>query len=87
MTTTAPQALMFLNDAFVHGRAAALAERIIREAPRDVIGTLYQHVLQRKPTNAERLAMAKICRDSSRKEELIRCCRIMLNLNEVIYVD
>ena len=87
VTTTAPQALMFLNDAFVQGRAAALAERITREAPSDVIGTLYEHVLQRKPTNAERLAMAKICRDTSRKEELIRCCRIMLNLNEVIYVD
>ena len=87
VTTTAPQALMFLNDAFVHGRAAALADRIIRDAPSDGIGTLYQHVLQRKPTNAERLAMAKICRDTSRKEELVRCCRIMLNLNEVIYVD
>jgi cytochrome c553 len=56
-TTVAPQALMMLNNTFVHEQAAALAERVKREAGEagpDQVARLFQIVLQRLPTDKER---------------------------------
>jgi len=84
VTTTAPQALMFLNDTFLHERAAALATRVLTESPADPLGGLFERALQRKPTLGERAILGKPSRDFA---DLVRCARIVLNLNEVIYVD
>ncbi len=56
VTTTAPQALMLLNDGFVQAKAAALADRIVREAgksQKSQIERAFQVALQRRPTGTE----------------------------------
>ena len=87
VTTTAPQALMFLNDTFMHDRAAALASIVLKESPTDPLGGLFQRALQRQPTSKERAVLGKLSKNSARIEDFVRCARVVLNLNEVIYVD
>ena len=56
VTTTAPQALMLLNDPWVHRQAARLDERCVREAGPETparLGRLWQSVYQRDPSSAE----------------------------------
>ncbi len=100
-TTTAPQALMLLNDDFVQKQAAALAERIRREGgeqARDQIERAFQLVLQRVPTEAELRASLSLLADQqeraakegaskSGRVALNSFCRGLLNVNEMIYVD
>ncbi len=60
VTTTAPQALLFLNDPWVHRQADRLHERIVHEAGPDdslKLRRLWQLALQRDPT-AEEIAAA-----------------------------
>jgi hypothetical protein len=100
-TTTAPQALMLLNDAFVQTQAAALAARIVREAgeqaERQVVRA-FELVLQRAPTKAELNASRNLLLDQQKRaaaegaaeparSSLISFCRGLLNVNEMIYVD
>lgn len=87
VTTTAPQALMFLNDAFMHDRAVSLAKQLVKDSPNDQLGGLFQRALQRKPTAGERAVFGTMIGKSPTLEDWIRCCRVVLNLNEVIYVD
>ncbi len=101
VTTTAPQALMMLNDVFVHEQAAALAERLRRQAGDSMntrIELAFAIVLQRSPTAAEQQAASSLIADQSRLaiEEsrhapdhlaLVSFCRAMLNINEMIHVD
>jgi hypothetical protein len=100
-TTTAPQALMLLNDSFVRIQAAALADRIVREVRPDEdrrIQRAFQLALQRPPTRAEtRSARALLEEQTARAQSegrteparhaLESFCRGLLNLNEMIYVD
>jgi Protein of unknown function (DUF1553) len=100
-TTTAPQALMLLNDSFVQRQAAALADRVMREAgPSEDrrIQRAFQLVLQRQPTRSEtRSARALLQEQTARAQAegsreparlaLESFCRSLLNLNETIYVD
>ena len=101
ITTTAPQALMLLNDSFVQTQAASLATRITREAGLELRAQVdrgFQLVLQRSPRAAELEAALSLLADQQRigREEqsavparvaLESFCRGLLNLNEMIYVD
>jgi hypothetical protein len=100
-TTTAPQALMLLNDSFVQTQGAALAERIRREAgeiSERQIARAFQLVLQREPTKAEVKASLALLADQNKRATnegakdparvaLNSFCRGLLNVNEMIYVD
>ncbi len=100
-TTTAPQALMLLNDPFVQAQAAALAGRITREAgAREAkqIARAFQLVLQRAPTRAEVNASSGLLVEQRKRAvaegasdpagvALRSFCRGLLNVNEMIYVD
>jgi hypothetical protein len=100
-TTTAPQALMLLNDSFVQTQAAALAARITREAgerEEKQITRAFQLVLQRAPTKSELKASLSLLADQRQRATaegapepsrvaLNSFCCGLLNLNEMIYVD
>ena len=100
-TTTAPQALMLLNDSFVQTQAAALAARITREGgerQEKQITRAFQLVLQRAPTRAELRGSLNMLADQRKraaaegapdpaKVALNSFCRGLLNVNEMIYVD
>ncbi len=88
ITTTAPQALMLLNDAFVHAQAAALADRVAREAgeqPDAQVTRAFHLVLQRAPTESEMQAVRKLFADQPPRAALESFCRGLLNANETIY--
>ena len=89
-TTTAPQALMLLNDPFVHEQAAALAERLRKEAGEDreaQVQRAFQLVLQRAPLESELAATRHLFTTQPADAALASFCRGLLNLNETIYVD
>ena len=100
-TTTAPQALMLLNDSFVQTQAAALAARITRESgerEEKQVERAFQLVLQRAPTKAELNASRSLLADQRKRAvaegtpepgrvALHSFCRGLLNVNEMIYVD
>ena len=100
-TTTAPQALMMLNDSFVQMQAAALAERIMSEGgerEENHIVHAFQLVLQRPPAKAELKASLTLLADQRKRAgaegtpapgrvALNSFCRGLLNVNEMIYVD
>ena len=100
-TTTAPQALMLLNDDFVQAQAAALAARITREGgerEEQKITRAFQLVLQRPPKKAELKASFNLLSDQRQRAvaegrpepervALNSFCRGLLNVNEMIYVD
>ena len=90
VTTTAPQALMLLNDSFVHAQAAALADRVVREAgdQQDAqITRAFQLVLQRAPTESERRTVGSLLANQPPHDGLNSFCRGLLNVNEMIYVE
>jgi hypothetical protein len=73
-TTVAPQALMLLNDRFMHERAGAFARRVISQAGADrakQVERAYELALGRKPTQRESaIAMQYVARQSSAFESL-----------------
>jgi hypothetical protein len=93
VTTTAPQALMLLNDSFVRTQAAALAERIGRETDGsqggvdDFIVRGFQRVLQRSPSSRELEESRRFLAEGTAAGARAAFCRVLLNLNETIYVD
>lgn len=100
VTTTAPQALMLLNDSFVQTQARHLAARLTREADGEVgrIKRGFALVLQRAPSASELASARSLISEqrnragAEKKQEPARValesfCRALLNLNEMIYVD
>jgi hypothetical protein len=95
VTTVAPQALMLFNGAFVNEQARHLARRLVREAGNDVekqVKYAYRLVLCRPPTPREwellrgcfeRQRRAGLTADAARQQ----VCRVLLNLNEMVYPD
>ena len=84
-TTTPLQALTMLNHRFTLDMAAALAERLRREAGDDIDAQLrraYALCHGREPTAAERAA----CRAMAEKHGLAALCRVLLNTSELIHV-
>lgn len=86
VTTVAPQALILLNNAFMDDQAKALADRIERECGADrakQLARAFQLTLLRSPTERE----MQIARDYLNRARLDAFCKLMLNLNEFVYVD
>ena len=100
-TTTAPQALMLLNDTFVQTQAAAFAARLMRDAgerEQQQIERAFQLALQRAPGKFEIKAATRLLADQRQRAvaegapdpgrvALMSFCRGLLNVNEMIYVD
>ena len=88
VSTVAPQALLMLNNGFVHARAAELAERLQREIPADDTARieLAYHLLYARPAKPEEAA---ICRDLLAKSgnSWRELAHTLLCSNEFIYVD
>ncbi len=97
-TTIAPQALILLNSAFMEEQAAAFADRLFRETGHDPaknVERAFRLALGRTPTGKERqIAVDYIGRvkadekgpDAERKA-LAALCKLVLNLNEFVYID
>jgi Protein of unknown function (DUF1553)/Protein of unknown function (DUF1549) len=94
-TTTAPQALMLLNEKLYVEKARQFAERVTREAGSDAdaaIDRAYRIALSRLPTPPERTAARQFVEAQSAKaggaaEALADFCHALFNLNEFVYVD
>ena len=92
VTTVAPQALLLLNSEFANEHAAALAERVRREAgpdPSKEIDRLFRLALGRSPTKSESDIAVRLLGKSPGKgtDSLQSLCLVVLNLNEFVYVD
>jgi len=90
-TTVAPQALILLNSEFMQQQATALAERVGHECKPgagDQIAALYRIALSRKPTPRE-LSVASDFLNRRRDDStaLVELCKLILNLNEFVYID
>jgi hypothetical protein len=84
-TTTPLQALTMLNHSFTLDMAAALADRLEREAGEDrgaQIGLAYQLCYSRPPSADE----ISDCRGLADTHGLVALCRVLLNTTEMIYV-
>jgi hypothetical protein len=99
-TTIAPQALTLLNSTFLEERAYDLAGRLMVEggnSPRANIERLFRLALGRPPDAEEsKIAHAYFERSlqetrpmgpASYREALTMLCKVVLNLNEMVYVD
>jgi hypothetical protein len=92
ITTVAPQALIMLNSDFLNQQAAALARRIKSSAccdPSGQIEALYEYVLSREPSQREiDIALNFIQRwDDHDERTIAELCKLVLNLNEFVYID
>jgi len=82
----APQALTLLNGPLSIAAAQALAQRIQREAgntPDAQVKHAFRLALQRVPTREEAVDCGKLLAQRSLPE----LCRVLLNVNEFLYVD
>jgi Protein of unknown function (DUF1553)/Protein of unknown function (DUF1549) len=93
-TTTAPQALMLLNEKLYTQLAKQFAERVRNEVGNDrdaFVERAYLLALSRPATNEERSAAERFFETQSKKiganEALADFCHALLNLNEFVYVD
>jgi hypothetical protein len=102
VTTTAPQALVFLNDPWVHRQADRLHERISREAGPDdsrKLRRLWQLALQRDPAAAEIAAAGGFLTEQAESPAAGEpaadraaaawrsLCRAVMTCNEAVYVE
>jgi hypothetical protein len=86
VTTIAPQALILLNSKFMDEQSAAFAERLEKAHPNDraaQIDLAFRLALSRRPTERE----AGIARDYLERQSLASFCKLVLNLNEFVYID
>jgi hypothetical protein len=94
-TTTAPQALMLLNEKIYADRAKQFAERVSREAGQGTderIERAFLLAFSREPTSEERSAAKRFLETQMKKaggeaEAFADFCHALLNLNEFVYVD
>ncbi|HEY2786384.1 MAG TPA: DUF1549 and DUF1553 domain-containing protein [Fimbriiglobus sp.] len=92
VTTTAPQALMLLNDSLLLGYAKTFAARVRKEAGNDpdkVIARAFRLALGREPDTEEKAAVEAFIknRKGSFESAVTDLCHSLLNLNEFVYVD
>jgi hypothetical protein len=86
VSTTAPQALTFLNGAFMRQQARHFADRLRKEAgdlPREQIRRAFELALCR-PVREEELRLSV---DFLARQSLEAFCLALLNTNEFAYVD
>jgi hypothetical protein len=85
-STVAPQALSLLNSPMAADAANAFAERVTREAGRSPVYQIrraFELALQRPPDKDE----AAACERFLKTHSLAELCRVILNLNEFVYID
>jgi hypothetical protein len=86
ISTVAPQALSLLNSPLAAEAAHAFADRVIAEAgahPRDQVQRAFALALQRAPSLEERAD----CERHLQNRGLTSLCRVLLNLNEFVYLE
>lgn len=81
-TITAIQALALLNNPFVLKQAEHLAERV-ENTGGDPVRTVFRIALQRPPDAREQQTLSAYLS----REGLVNLCRLILNLNEFLFVD
>jgi hypothetical protein len=100
-TTIAPQALILLNSAFMEEQATAFAARVRRLGDGDQakeIELVFRLALQRPSTEQERQIaqsyLARVGRSAdttapsrTSSRALVALCKLVLNLNEFVYID
>ncbi len=84
-STTAPQALTLLNAADAVAAAKALAGRLEREATSrdEQVQLAFRLALGRRPSAVER----NLAREFLAASPLTEFCRVLLNVNEFVYLD
>jgi mono/diheme cytochrome c family protein len=85
-TTTPLQALTLLNHSFTLDMAQSLAQRLEREAGKDVdrqLDRAFQLCFLRTPSSEER----GVCRELVQKFGLPALCRVILNSSELVYLE
>lgn len=95
VTTTAPQALMLLNEKLIVDQAKVFAERVMKEAgekPDAITESAFRIALGRVPTLEECVAIRSFlqkqaAKSGDMKQAVADLCHSLLNLNEFIYVD
>jgi hypothetical protein len=88
VTTTAPQALLLLNDPWMHQKAEQLSKRLqvlAGDELRKQVDHLWQLAYQRRATDEE-LQLALEYLDNN-PQRMISLCRAILNSSEFLYVD
>jgi hypothetical protein len=86
ISTVAPQALTLLNNALAVDAAHAFGERVERDAGRDrklQVQLAFELALQRTPDGTE----AADCERMIAERSLDELCRVLLNVNEFVYLD
>jgi hypothetical protein len=90
-TTTAPQALMLLNDQIVLEMAKQFASNVLSDGPKSpdaAIESAFRLALGRRPTTEERSAMRRFLDGHSDfNDGVTDVCHAILNLNEFLFVD
>lgn len=92
VTTTAPQALMLMNDTIILDLAKAFAENVRAEVGDDrarQIEQIYRRAFSRAPSRVELDRVGKFLEQHSgtSQEALVDLCHAILNVNEFLYVD
>lgn len=88
VTTTAPQALLLLNDPWMHEQAEYVSRRVFHQVGEDgtkQIEFLWQLVYQRMPTAQE--MQSALTYLGSHQQRVVSLCRALLNSSEFIYMD
>jgi mono/diheme cytochrome c family protein len=86
VSTVPPQALSLLNSSLAIDAAKALAERLKADAGEEAaaqIALAFRLALAREPSEEESADCAELIQSAG----LVQLCRVMLNLNELVYVD
>jgi uncharacterized protein DUF1549/uncharacterized protein DUF1553/cytochrome c len=95
VTTIAPQALILLNSEFLNQQAEAMAARVkgnreqgTGDRGQDIVA-VYRSALSRVPSQREaQIAAAFLDRWKDETDRaLVELCKLVLNLNEFVYVD
>jgi hypothetical protein len=94
-TTTAPQALMLLNDDLIVGIARQFADHVSSIAgkePAAVVRTAFKMAVGREPNSEERTAMLQFLErrlqtSGETTDAVTDFCHAILNLNEFLFVD
>ncbi|MFN9713526.1 MAG: DUF1553 domain-containing protein [Planctomycetota bacterium] len=93
ITTTAPQALLLLNDPWIRDQSMALVARLRSDTGNDspaMVVRLWQLAYQRTPSDDEiKLALEFLGEPEPSDEDAswISLCRAVLNSNEFLYID
>jgi hypothetical protein len=102
VTTTAPQALLLLNDRLVLEQSRVFAARVLREAGPDefrIIEQAYRLAVGRAPDAAEQQLLQdflttataehreRVGDEQAKSAAVADLCHVLFNLNEFLYVD